>query len=242
MKKIRFAAAAVLAAAVALAGVAAPVNAAMVGFYGTYGAGEASGDLEDWQGGGCDWDSDTEHTGFGFALETPAGFYRTSYRLGIGWERIVGEGENGRPDSTLEGLVIDNDLTYDLFASPASRFWIGPELRLGFFNGSLNDAASDDRSFFAAGIGPVLGFDLALGPSAALSWKVGYLYTWYYGDEDSWDAGCSSGHGCYYDDYYYDESEMDGGHAYVSLAVYFRLWGPPHAQPQPGTYQPQGRW
>lgn len=242
MKKIGFAAAAVLATAVALAGAAAPADAAGVGFYGSYGVGQASGDQQDWEGGGWNWDTDTEHTGFGFALETPTGLYRTSYRLVIGWERIVGEGQDGRADSTLEGLVIDNDLTYDLSASPASRFWIGPELRLGFFNGSLNDAASRDRDFFAVGIGPVLGFDLALGPSAALSWKVGYLYTWYYGDDAAWGDGCAYDHGCYYNDYYFDESEMDGGHAYVSMALYFRLWGPPQAQPQPGTYQPGGRW
>jgi hypothetical protein len=236
MNRLRLAAAATLAIAVALAGVAAPAGAASVGFYGTYGAGDASGDLDTWEGNGWDWDRDTEHVGAGFALETPTGLYRFSYRLGIGWERIDAEGENGRPDSTLEGLVIDNDLTYDLFASPVSRFWIGPELRLGFFNGSLNEAGSGDRSFFAAGIGPVLGFDLALGPSAALSWKIGYLYTWYYGDNDSWDGDY------YYHDYYYDDSEMDGGHGYVSMAVYFRLWGGPQAAPQPGTYQPGGRW
>jgi hypothetical protein len=165
--------------------------------------------------------------------------YRMSYRLGVGWERIDAEGQRGGPDSTLEGLVIDNDFTYDLFASPMSRFWVGPEFRLGFFHGSLDDSPRGDRSFYAAGIGPVAGFDLALGPSAALSWKLGYLYTWYYTDEGSWDGG---GH---HDDYYYADSEMEEGHAFASMALLFRLWGGPAgsaAGPPPGTYQPQGRW
>ena len=243
MKRIGFAAAATLAAAVALAGVASPAQAASVGFYGTYGIGDASGDAADyWDGGGWGWDSDTTHTGAGLALETPTGFYRFSYRLGVGWERIDGEGENGRADGTLEGLVIDNDFTYDLFASPTTRFWVGPELRLGFLNGSIEDSPRGDRSFAAVGIGPVLGFDFALGPSVALSWKLGYLYTWYYADEDSWDDDYDHHHGDndYYDDYY--DSEMEEGHAYLSLAVLFRLWGGPQAGPQPGAYQPQGRW
>lgn len=235
MNRIRLAAAASFAIAVALAGIAAPAHATSMGFYGTYGAGQASGDAQGtWGGGGWAWDSDTRHTGFGFALETPM-FYRMSYRLGVGWERIEGDGANGRGDGEIEGLVIDSDFTYDLAASPTSRFWIGPEFRLGFFNGSLDDGPDGDRNLIAAGIGPVLGFDLALGPTAALSWKLGYLYTWYYADDNSWNDDY------YYGDYY-EDSEMDGGHAYVSMAVLFRLWGGPQAEPQPGTYQPQGRW
>jgi hypothetical protein len=235
MNGIRFAAATTLVLAIALAGSAAPAHAMHIGFYGTYGAGQASGDADGtWGGGDWTWDRDTEHTGFGFAMETPMGF-GMSYRLGLGWERIESDGGGGSKDGELEGVVIDNDFTFDLVASPMSRLWIGPEFRLGFFDGSLDNAPGGDRSFVAAGIGPVLGFDLALGPSAALSWKAGYLYTWYYADEDSWDDG--NYHGDYYDD-----SEMDGGHAYVSMAVLFRLWGGPPAAPPPGTYQPQGRW
>jgi hypothetical protein len=236
MTRIRFAAATTLAIAVALAGAAAPAQATSVGFYGTAGLGGASGEDVGNRSGGWGWDSDTRHTGAGFALETPSGLYRWSYRLGIGWEHIAGEGVRGGADGSLEGLVIDNDFTYDLIAGPASRFWIGPEVRLGFLRGSLDNAPGGDRNFVAAGIGPVLGFDLALGPSAALSWKFGYLYTWYYADDGSWNSGS------YRHDDYYDGNQMDEGHAFISMAVLFRLWGGPQPGPAPGTYQPQGRW
>lgn len=234
MTRSRHAAATIFVIALGLGAVAAPAHAMHIGFYGTYGAGQASGDVQGTFGGGdFSWDRDTEHVGFGFALETPIG-YGVSYRLGLGWERIEGDGNGPGGNGEIEGLVFDNDFTYDLVASPMSRFWIGPEVRLGFFNGSLDDAPGGDQNYVALGIGPVLGFDLALGPSAALSWKVGYLYTWYYNDDDSWDNDYYHG--------YYEDSEMDGGHAYASMAVLFRLWGGPPAGAPPGTYQPQGRW
>jgi hypothetical protein len=237
MTRIRFVVATTFAIQVALAGVAAPAKAASAGLYGIYGAGAASrDDWGGWGGGGYGWDGDTRHTGAGFALEMPTGFYATSYRLGIGWERIDSEGENDGSDYSLEGLVIDQDLTYDLVASPTMRFWIGPELRLGFLQGSFDNSAGGDQSYFAAGIGPVLGFDIALSRSVALSWKLGYLYTWYSPDDGSW------GDDYYYNDYYDDGDTIDEGHVYLSLSVLFRLGGGPLPGPHPDMYQPQGRW
>ena len=239
MTVIRHSLAATLAIQLALACAAAPAMAASAGFYGSAGTGSASrDDWGGWDGGGPGWDSDTQHVGAGLAMEMPTGFYRLSYRISLGWERIESEGENGGPDQTLEGLAFDQDLTYDLFASPATRFWIGPELRLGFFDGSF-DNAGGDRNYFAAGIGPVLGFDLALNHSVALSWKLGYLFTWYYPEEDPW------GNDYYYPGYHdsYSENDaIDEGHAYMSLTVLFRLWGGPPPGPPPAMYQPQGRW
>jgi hypothetical protein len=240
MTTFRFLVSTALAVQLALAGLAAPAIAASAGFYGSAGTGFAGLDHGGgWDGGGYGGDRDTRHTGAGLALEMPTGFFRLSYRLGVGWERIESQGENGGPDQTLEGLVLDQDLTYDLFASPAMRFWGGPELRLGFFDGSFDGASYGDRNYFAAGIGPVLGFDLALNPSVALSWKLGYLFTWYSPEEYYW------GDDYYYQggrDYYYEDDLIDEGHAYMSLSVLFRLWGGPPPGPPPSVYQPQGRW
>ena len=239
MTKIRFFAAPALAIQIALAFAAAPALAASAGFYGSGGRGSASwDDWGGWNGGGSGGDNDTQHVGAGLAMEMPTGFYRLSYRIGLGWERVESEGENGGPDQTLEGLVFDQDLTYDLYASQAMRFWIGPELRLGFFDGSF-DNAGGGRNYFAAGIGPVLGFDVALNPGVALSWKLGYLFTWYSPEEDYW------GDDYYYPGYHgssYDDDGIDEGHAYMSLTVLFRLWGGPPPGPPPSMYQPQGRW
>ncbi|HEY6000826.1 MAG TPA: hypothetical protein VI078_16185 [bacterium] len=223
------------AAAVALAGVAAPAGAASVGFYGTFGGGAAGGNDEGGTSGSWDWDRDTTHAGGGLTIDTSGGYSPINYRLGLGWEHIEAQGERGEADRALQGLVIDNDLTFDVLRGPASRFWVGPELRLGFLHGSLDDSTPGDRNFYAAGVGPVLGFDLGLGPGAALSWKFGYLYTWYYTDDDSWDSGDHN-----------DHAEMDEGHAFVTMALLFRLWEGPHAgqqgAPPPGVYQPRGRW
>lgn len=231
MTRAMFATAAVLAAV--LAASAAPARAVSVGVYGSAGAGLAS--TEDWGSWGDeDWgERDTWHGGAGFVLDTASGYSPFSYRLGVGWERIVGESDHGGPDGEMEGLVIDQDFAWALAAGPSMRFWLGPELRLGFLEGSLDGAPGGDRSWFAAGIGPVLGFDLGLSPGLALSWKLGYLYTGYTTD-DSWED----------DRYHDDERWTSEGHAYASMAILFRLGGgpPPAAyqqpSPAPSQYQP----
>ncbi len=238
MTRIRFVVAAAFAVQVALAGLAAPAAALGVGVYGSAGGGGASwDDAGDWNGSGWDggdgWDRNTRHTGFGFALETPTGIFPLSYRLGLGWEHIVFEGERGLPDRDLDGLVIDQDLTYDLVASPVTRFWVGPELRLAFLQSSSGGTFDEDRNFVAAGFGPVFGFDIALNPGVALSWKLGFLATGYSTDEDTWSDGSR--------DRRVDDS-ISEGHGYVSLTLYFRLGGGYYPQPPPPQYQPQRRW
>jgi hypothetical protein len=236
MSRIRRFAAVALTIHVALACAAAPAMATSAGFYGSAGLGSAS--WEDGGGWNGDRDGDTQHVGAGLALEMPTGFFRLSYRLGLGWERIESEGDNGGADQTLEGFVVDQDLTYDLYASPSMRFWIGPELRLGFFDGSFDNVSGGDRNYFAAGIGPVLGFDFALNPSVALSWKLGYLFTWYTTEDDPWGDGSYPGN---HEPYAADDS-IEEGHAFTSLSILFRLWGGPPPGPHPPVYQPQGRW
>lgn len=219
MTRVRFTVAVTLAALVALAGFAARAEAVSVGVYGSVGGGGG-----DWDDDG--WERDTRHGGFGFALEAPVGFFPFSYRLGVGWEHIVFEGLRGLPDLDLDGVVVDQALTFDIASSYATRFWVGPELRLAFLqsDGSLGE----DRNFFGAGVGPVLGVDLALGPTVALSWKLGFLVTSYSTDDDTWaNDGSGDGHA---------DDTLEEGHGYLSLTIFFRLWGGP--EPGPRQYQP----
>jgi hypothetical protein len=216
-------AAATLAALLAWAPAA---HAGGIGIYGLAGAGGA-----DWQDGWNEddhWDNsdnwrDTTHTGAGLVFDAgyPGAFL--GYRMSVGWERVEQDGAAGVPGLTLEGVVVDQDLTMTLVRGPL-RLWVGPELRLAYLNGEWGGGAHED--FFAAGLGPVIGFDIALGPAAALSWKLGYLVTSYAPTSNSFDE--------------HDDASIGEGHAYASLAILFNTWGSRPASPPPAAYPPAG--
>jgi len=210
-------------AAAALFASPPPALALSVGVYGTAGGG-----LADWRNSdfaGFDDRRDTRHGGAGLVLDTASPFTPLNYRLSIGWERITHEAAAGGPGLKMEGVVVDQDLTVNLVYGPGPlRMWAGPELRLAFLNGSPDGAPGPEQDFLALGIGPVLGFDFAVGPSMAISWKLGYLVTGYAG----------RGRSSFNDD---RDSSAGEGHAYASLAILFNTWGGYPDQRRPETRQ-----
>lgn len=227
--KTRLLTAAVLALATAFAtiGGAATAEAAGVGIYGSVGAGTADWDENTFAGFDNDRDRrDTRHGGVGLVLDTAAPFAPLGYRLNVGWERITHERRFDVARLELEGIVVDQDLTLSLIGPGPLRLWVGPELRLGFFDGSWDGAGDED--FLAIGIGPVFGADFNLSPAMAISWKVGYLYTGFAGRGN---------------DEAIDDSSLAEGHVYANIALLFSPWGgyrppPPRAVPQ-RPYDPQ---
>jgi hypothetical protein len=222
MKRKQFAAALAVTAAIALLAAPSPSQALSLGVYGSAGGG-----LADWRNSGFDgFDDrrDTRHAGAGVVLDTASPFTPLNYRLSIGWERIEHERAFGSAGLKMEGVVVDQDLTVDLIYGPGPlRMWAGPELRLAFLNGSPDGAPGPDQDFLALGIGPVLGFDFAVSPALAISWKFGYLVTGYAGRGDS----------AFSDD---RNSSVGEGHAYATLAFLFNTW---RGRPEPG--RPESR-
>lgn len=222
-------AAATLAALLAAAPAARAVG---IGVYGTAGGGSA-----DWQTDGRDGFDDrraTTHTGAGLVLDTASPASLLNYRLSLGWERVAREAAFGQPGFSLQGAVVDQDLTVTIVGGPGPlRVWAGPELRLGFMSGRPDGDGGPKEDFLALGIGPVIGFDFAVGPAVAVSWKLGYLVTGYAG----------SGRSSFTD---HNDASLGEGHAYVSLAILFNTWGsypggyPGRPESRPNPYQ--RRW
>lgn len=227
-KRLMTAAVLALATAVATLGGPAAAHAAAVGVYGSVGAGTADWDENTFAGFDNTRDRrDTRHGGAGLVLDAAAPFAPIGYRLNVGWERITHERRFDVARLELEGIVVDQDLTLQLIGPGPLRLWVGPELRLGFFDGSWDGGGDED--FLAIGIGPVFGADFRVSPGMAVSWKVGYLYTSYAGRGN--DAAI-------------DDSSLGEGHVYANLALMFSPWGhyerpaPPRAVPQ-RPYEPQ---
>lgn len=199
--------AAVLAAtsAVALLATPRPASALRIGVYGTTGSGSA-----EWQyseRGRGDVDRDTAHAGYGIVFD--AGSHRafSNYRLSLGWERIDHATVYGEPKGTLEGVVIDQDLMFNFGRRPgALRVWVGPEFRIAFLNSSDTRLTGGKEDFLSLGVGPVVGFDFALNPAMAISWKLGYL------------ASGRAGDGT-------DGSSFSEGHGYATFSILFNTWG-----------------
>ena len=209
--KSRAIAAAVLVLSMVVAGLAAPTsaNALVLGFYGNAGLGSS-----DWDNSGSlfsDDNHDTRHAGLGFVMGTASMRNPVNYRMYLGYEEITHEGNGGESDITMNGLVVDQDLLFNLTRGQV-RLWVGPELRLGFLSGSSDAGGVGDQNFFVIGAGPVMGLDFRIAPSMGLSWKLGYLISSYSGDDNSWNHG----HG---------DTSLVEGHGYISLALLFSTWG-----------------
>ncbi|HWR96840.1 MAG TPA: hypothetical protein VN317_00305, partial [Candidatus Methanoperedens sp.] len=209
------------ATALLLAGLAAPgqVRAMSIGVYA--GAGDGAADFDNSDGDGFIRTHDTRHTGGGVVFDASTPRHPLGYRLSLGWERIVNDPAGAEPGLTMQGLVVDQDLTVNLLNSPGQlRLWAGPELRLGFLKGSPDGVPGGDQDFLAIGIGPVLGLDIDVGPALLVSWKLGYLVTSYSGDRGStFDSR--------------DDTTLSEGHAFANIALLFRTWGGYRERPAP---------
>jgi hypothetical protein len=204
-------------------------GAASVGFYGTVGAGTASQGDDDFNG---DFHRDTRHAGGGFVFDAWDPRRAFGYRLNLGYEQITHDAAEGLPGLVMRGMVFDQDFTVNVLPASPLRLWVGPELRLAVLR-AHPDGWSGDRTFAALGIGPVVGFDYAVGPGLGLSWKLGYLFTAYAGTEST------SNHN-------HRQDSFREGHASLTLAILFRTYGyqapppPPPPPPPPQSYPPPG--
>lgn len=215
-----FVAAAVALAAVVLAA-PRPACALRIGVYGSSGAGGAQ--LHDSRHDRGDVSRDTTHAGYGLVLDTGSPRTLADYRISLGWERIEYAAERGAPAATLEGVVVDQDLMFNLVRHPGPlRIWLGPEFRFAFFNSLDTRATGGKEDHFSLGVGPALGFDFALNPALALSWKLGYL------------IGGLAGGGS-------DGFSMNEGHVHATFAILFGAWSGRPDRQRPERH-PRDQW
>ena len=188
--------------------VASPVYAVGFGLFLNGGNAEAK-----WDGDLLNANTDGNHLDFGFSLDTNLATDRLfNYRMELGkayWE--VDRFNNQGATADLDGMVLNQDFGFGGLVSDSVRLWLGPELRLTYLNGELNDVAPTDIDLFCYGFGAVVGADINFPGRLTLSAKAGYVMMSYYGNGPNWDGSWQKS------DYAIDEDLI-----YAGLTLFFR--------------------
>lgn len=174
------------------------VRAMGLGAYYTFGSGSGEWTVNTEDEDDVDIDTDDSGTGFGIVFDTAlAKDTLFNYRLGLGLESKEYEFEDG-PKLEMDNFVFDNDFGFGVFRTPMVRIWLGPELKISYGTGDVEDL---DYSVISMGVGGVLGLNFNIGERITLGVKSGYLleYTAGYGEDDNGDSVDHTGQ----DDFFY---------------------------------------
>ena len=175
---------------------AGEVRAGGVGLFGSYGEGSVSA-KRDSDGGRYEFDQDASHAGIGLVYDTNVLEAKPwSWRVALGYEKMdldVDGGDGPFTDglgSDYKGrLFLENDLGYGKKAGSRVRLWGGATTRLSFYTGNDDGhGGSRDQKVFGAGIGPVAGVNVGITDSVAISFKGGYLLSYYSGRWSDWTS------------------------------------------------------
>ena len=143
------------------------------GFYGTAGGGNFGLDLNFDSGGKKTEKGDAMKFGLGFSYDSNvAKDELLNYRLNVGWENVDLNVNHSSRSESYNSLNVDNTLGFGLFSNQSMRFWMGPELRLGYFKGSGNGFMDDARSFIW-GLGGAVGLNMHLSQDYDLAFTTG---------------------------------------------------------------------
>lgn len=221
MKKLSF-----LLAMLLVFAYAGAASAAGLGFYATAGGGSADWDLSTPSSFGS-YNKDTSHGGFGIFLDTNVAKNQLfNYRLSLGAEDFKSRPGEGTAIYDLSGVVLDQDFGFGLVRTKDVRFWLGPELRLAVFEGTVQNSLTGQTLQFCSwgrcedykvslvgiGIGPVIGLNIHMGDTVSFALKGGYLSTTYSGTGSY--PNCST---CTDTDF-----DVTEGHTFINAAIILR--------------------
>lgn len=130
-----------------------------------------------------EFDVDVAAAGLGFVLDTDLtdnGVF--NYRLNVGFESLDLDDDF---DDTLElgGLVVANTFGFAIIRQPNFRWWAGPQIRVGFYNGEVDIDPDTDYDLVSFGIGGVMGVNFMAG-NVCFSTSLGLLATEFTGEAD----------------------------------------------------------
>jgi len=187
-----------------------------LGFYlnpGIFG-GEADWTLEtDYSAFDYEYKKDTEHTGYGFVLDTAVAKNKLfNYRLNLGMEEFTHKKGDSNTEYEFDSFVIDNTFGFAVFKNKLVRLWLGPQIRVSFSDGELKNS-DRDISLFGFGIGPVFGANFNLGKVFTPAVTIGYRYTGYAGTGENKTSSSSSEY-----DYTISETTL-----FFNVALLFRM-------------------
>lgn len=180
-----------------------------LGVYGSTGSGSAEWDKEYWDGSSFTYDKDSEHSTFGFVMDTAVAKNTLfNYRLSVGSAKVEHEPGDCCATYELKGIVFENDFGFGIIRKEKFRLWVGPELRIGFYEGEIKNSPVD-IDLVEVGLGPVIGANFHLGPVVTLSLKAGHLATEAFGEQSGGLADA--------------DLDVSGSHSFVNFALIFRL-------------------
>ena len=158
-----------------------------------------------------DEDVDVARGGIGFIFDTTVAKNRLfNYRLNIGSEAVEYDIDGGGIFET-RGWFMAHDFGFGIIRKKNLRLWAGPEVRLSYSQGELENNSNTELHMATFGVGPVLGLNLHFGKRVSLALKMGAL---------------SMGGGGYIEDktsgLEWDITE-EGSYSFVNVGVIFRL-------------------
>ncbi len=130
-----------------------------------------------------EFDVDAETRAFGFVLDTDLtdrGVF--NYRLNVGYEALDLDDNTG-DTLELEGLVVANTFGFGIIRKPDFRWWLGPQIRVGLYNGEAQSDSLTDYDLVSFGYGAVTGINVMAG-NTCVSTSLGVLTTVYAGETD----------------------------------------------------------
>ncbi len=83
-------------------------------------------------------------------------------------------------------MVVANTFGFALIRNPDFRWWIGPQVRVGFHSGEVDTDPLTDYELVSFGLGAVTGFNFMAG-NVCISPSLGILTTGFAGETDSPD-------------------------------------------------------
>ena len=174
----------ILAAAVFCAAfTASQALAASYGFYFEGAGGIGSMDFESDNA----TDTDVEAYGFGFVADTNAtGKKALGWRMEVGLESMDIDFDTGY-SLDLDGLAVEAALEIPLKKSGVVRWWFGPLVRLGIYNGDFSGIGDDNVDVYTAAAGAALGMNLFPNPEGSFctAVTVGGRFTGLYAQHDA---------------------------------------------------------
>jgi hypothetical protein len=191
------------------------------GFYVQAGGGNAEWEADDLRGD-FDFETDAGHAGLGVVYDSNVSRNTLfNYRASLGYESVVHDPDNGWDDIKLNSYVLDQDFGFGLYRTTDMRFWIGPELRISYSQGSPEDDDDLEFKLWGFGVGPVAGINFHMSRKVSLCLKAGLLAISYAGElEDDRDR-------------INDETYvMSQGYAFFNFSLLFRFGEPTFAIPQ----------
>lgn len=170
------------------------------------------------------WDSvdlDSRSAGFGFVLDTsPTNESVFNYRLNIGYGYHELEHDDGF-DYESNGIYIENIFGFALVRNENFRWWAGPLVRTGYFEGDSNTqqvgpstSVKYDVEYFEFGIGAATGMNFKTG-GVVISPSLGFRVSGYGGDNE-WKRRDDSGTWSETEDF-----EASAGSVFANIALLF---------------------